>query len=126
MENVPSRPVISKCGTPTEKVSEFLDGQLKLVMQSTRSYIKDSGDFSKKIKNICTILKDSILVTANVVSLYPRILHEAGLKVLEKALIIVLIKKFQQKIWLKWLNLFLRTTISNLTVKLNNRFQEQQ
>ena len=96
MENVPSRPVISKCGTPTEKVSEFLDGQLKLVMQSTRSYIKDSGDFSKKIKNICTILKDSILVTANVVSLYPRILHEAGLKVLEKALIIVLIKKFQQ------------------------------
>ena len=126
MENVPSRPVISKCGTPTEKVSEFLDGQLKLVMQSTRSYIKDSGDFSKKIKNICTILKDSILVTANVVSLYPRILHEAGLKVLEKALIIVLIKKFQQKIWLKWLNLFLRTTISNLTVKLNSRFREQQ
>ena len=113
MENVPSRPVISKCGTPTEKVSEFLDGQLKLVMQSTRSYIKDSGDFSKKIKNICTIPKDSILVTANVASLYPRILHEAGLKVLEKALIIVLIKKFQQKIWLKWLNLFLRTTILN-------------
>ena len=27
--NVPGRPVISNCGTPTEKVSEFLDIHLK-------------------------------------------------------------------------------------------------
>ena len=25
LENVPGRPVISNCGTPAEKVSEFLD-----------------------------------------------------------------------------------------------------
>ena len=86
LENVPGRPVISNCGTPTEKVSEFLDSQLKPVMQSSRSYIKDSGDFIKKIKNIGTIPKDSILVTADVVGLYPSIPHEAGLKALEKAL----------------------------------------
>ena len=55
LENVPGRPVISNCGTPTEKVSEFLDSQLKPVMQSSRSYIKDSGDFIKKIKNTGTI-----------------------------------------------------------------------
>ena len=67
MENVPGRPVISNCGTPTEKVSEFLDSQLKPVMQSSQSYIKDSGDFIKKIKNIGAIPKDSILVTADVV-----------------------------------------------------------
>ena len=64
LENVPGRPVISSCVTPTEKVSEFLDSQLKPVMQSSRSYIKDSGDFIKKIKNISNIPKDSILVTA--------------------------------------------------------------
>ena len=86
MKNVPGRPVISNCGTPTEKVSEFLDSQLKPVMQSSRSYIKDSGDFIKKIKNVGTIPKDSILVTADVVGLYPSIFHEAGLKALEKAL----------------------------------------
>ena len=85
LENVPDRPVISNCGTPTEKVSEFLNSQLKPVMQSSRSYIKDSGDFIKKIKNIGTIPKDSILVTADVVGLYPSIPHEAGLKALEKA-----------------------------------------
>ena len=41
LENVPGRPVISNCGTPTENVSEFLDSQLKPVMQSSQSYIKD-------------------------------------------------------------------------------------
>ena len=30
---VPVRPVISNCSTPTEKVSEFLDCELKSVMQ---------------------------------------------------------------------------------------------
>ena len=55
LENVPGRPVNSNCGTPTEKVSEFLDSKLKPVMRSSRSCIKDSGDFIKKIKNIGTI-----------------------------------------------------------------------
>ena len=86
LEYVPGRPVISNCGTPTEKESDFLDSQLKPVMQSSRSYIKDSGDFIKKIKNIGTIPKDSILVTADVVGLYSSIPHEAGIKALEKAL----------------------------------------
>ena len=39
--DVPGRPVISNCGTPTEKTSEFLDYHLKPVMQSIWSYIKD-------------------------------------------------------------------------------------
>ena len=30
--NVPGRPVISNCGTPTEKASEFLDNRLKPIM----------------------------------------------------------------------------------------------
>ena len=70
LENVPGRPVISNCGTPTEKVSEFLDYHLKLVMQSGRSYIKDSGDFSKKIKNLGSLSENVILVTADVVGFY--------------------------------------------------------
>ena len=55
-------------------------------MQSSRLYIKASGDFIKKIKNISTFLKDSILVTAEAVGLYSSIPHEAGLKALGKAL----------------------------------------
>ena len=40
--NVPGRPVISNCRTPTEKVSEFLDHHLKPIMQNGLSYIRDS------------------------------------------------------------------------------------
>ena len=34
---VPGRPVISNCGTPTEKASEALDYRLKLIMQRRKS-----------------------------------------------------------------------------------------
>ena len=42
--DVPGRTVISNCGTPTEKVSEFLDHHLKPIMQEGWSYIKDTED----------------------------------------------------------------------------------
>ena len=50
--NVPGRPVFSNCGTPTEKFSEFLDNQLKLVMREGMSYIKDLNDFMHKIRDL--------------------------------------------------------------------------
>ena len=40
LHDVPGRPVISNCGTPTEKMLEFLDTQLKSIMQKSWSYIK--------------------------------------------------------------------------------------
>ena len=42
--NVHGRPVISDCGTPTEKASEFLDHHLQPIMKSGTSYIKDTND----------------------------------------------------------------------------------
>ena len=68
MHDVPGRPVISNSGTPTEKILEFLDRQLKPIMQKSWSYIKDSGDFSRNIKNVTEIPEGAILVTADVVS----------------------------------------------------------
>ena len=41
LSNVPGRPAISNCGTPTEKASEFLDFYLKPLMQNGWSYIRD-------------------------------------------------------------------------------------
>ena len=43
--NVPGRPVISNCGTSTEKASEFLDHQLQPIMDSGTSYIKDTNEY---------------------------------------------------------------------------------
>ena len=52
---VPGRPGISDCGTSIEKVSEFLDNQLKSVMWEGRSYIKDWNDFMHKIRDLQSI-----------------------------------------------------------------------
>ena len=43
IHNVPGRPLISNCGTPTEKCSEFLDYHLKPLMRRGWSYIKKFG-----------------------------------------------------------------------------------
>ena len=69
------RPVISNCGSPTEKVLEFLDSHLRGIMQEGWSYIKDTNDFIKNMKNLKDIPQDALLVTADVVGLNPSIPH---------------------------------------------------
>ena len=86
LSDVPWKTVISNCGMPAEKVSEFLDYILNPVMQNGKSYITNSGHFLEKIKNISTLPENTILVTADVVGLYPSILHQAGLNALKEAL----------------------------------------
>ena len=80
------RPLISNCSTPTEKVSEYLDYILKPIMQDSWSYMEDSSDFLKKVKNSGKNPEGTILVTADVIKLYPSISFEAGLEALRKRL----------------------------------------
>jgi hypothetical protein len=44
LRNVPGRPVISNCGTPTERASEFLDYHLKPIMKAGKSYTFEIQD----------------------------------------------------------------------------------
>ena len=55
-------------------------------MRDRWSYIKDSGDFFRTIKNIVKIPMGAILVTTDVVRLYPSISHGVGLEALQKRL----------------------------------------
>ena len=57
LHDVPGRPVISNFGTSTEKISEFLDTQLKPIMRKCWSCIKDLGDFMRKIKNLTDMVQ---------------------------------------------------------------------
>ena len=84
--DVPGRAVISNCGTPSEKVYKFSDHHFKPVMQEGQSYIKDTGDFLNKIRNINALPENAILVTIDVVGLYPSIPHQTGLEALKEAL----------------------------------------
>ena len=60
-------PVISNCGTLTEKASKFLGSHLKIIMQESWSYIKHSGDLINKMSQIGDIPENVILVTADIV-----------------------------------------------------------
>ena len=86
LSDVPGRPVISNCGTTTEKASELIDFHLKSIMHNGWSYIRDSNDFINKIKNLKNIPSNSILVTADVVSLCSSIPHESGLNAIKETL----------------------------------------
>ena len=55
-------------------------------MQKGWLYIKDTSDLINKTRNFSTIPGNAILVTADVVRLYPSIPHEAGLRVLREAI----------------------------------------
>ena len=61
-------------------------------MQEGASCIKDTTDFQDKIKNLL-VPKDAFLVTADVVGLYPNIMHEASLKLLKETLDRICVKK---------------------------------
>ena len=79
--DVPGRPIISGCGGPTVRLSEYNDFYLKPLMNNINSYVKDSTDFLKRIfrlnNNIPT--NNNILVTIDVKSLYTNIPNEEGI-----------------------------------------------
>ena len=53
-------------------------------MKEGKSYIKDTADFLDKLKDLGQVPEGAILVTADVVGLYPSIPHTEGLEVLCK------------------------------------------
>ncbi len=79
-QGVPGRPVVSGCGTPTERLSHWVDYHLKpLVEKFVPSYIKDTSDFLRSITDH-SVTEEIILFTVDVVALYPSISIEEGIK----------------------------------------------
>ena len=73
-----------KC--PTEKISAFVDEHLRPIVTKLKSYIKDTSDFVKKIKEMGKVPKDSILVTMDVKALYTNVDHNEGSEAMHEAL----------------------------------------
>ena len=55
--------VISGCNTPKEKISAFVDHQLKSLLPQIPSYVKDTNDFIAKLKDMERFPDGAILVT---------------------------------------------------------------
>ena len=86
LENVPGRPVISNCGTATERVSEFLDFRIQPLVERLPSVIKDSTHFLQRLEDLGHIPSTAILCTMDVVGLYSHIPHSEGLEALRLAM----------------------------------------
>ena len=85
-ENNPGRPIVNSIGSITEKLSEFVDENIKKLAQQVPSYIKDTTHFLIMIQDI-TIDPDDLLITIDVSSLYTNIIHEEGLEAMEQWMI---------------------------------------
>ena len=74
------------CGFYTKNISAFVDHQLKPIAMQVKSYIKDTNDFLKKLRDLRDLPKDSIICTIDAVGLYPTIPKEEGLRFLRNVL----------------------------------------
>ena len=120
LSNVLGCPAVSNCGTPTEKVSEFLD-HLQPVMKEGKSYVKDTADFLNKLKDLGEIPEGEIIVTVDVVGLYPSIPHTEGLEVLRKQYDKFLHKKLPTEDIIKMADVVL----INIFFEFNSKFLQQ-
>ena len=71
------RPIVSGCGSVMEGTSKFVDHFLKPLTAKSKSYIKDSTHFLKKVKDI-KVTESDLIVAADVSSLYTVIDQQEG------------------------------------------------
>jgi hypothetical protein len=76
---VPGRPIVSANNSPTEKISQFADFFLQPLVQTTKSYVKDTTDFINHIEALSALTENSLLCTIDVSSLYTNIPNQEGI-----------------------------------------------
>ena len=77
----PGRPIISGCGGPTVKLSQYADHLLKPLLKHIPSYVQDTTDFLSRIFSLNQDLPDNIiLITLDVKSLYTNIPNDQGIQ----------------------------------------------
>ena len=82
----PGRPILSANGSPTEKISAFVDHFLNPYCPQVKSFVKDSTHFLQILESLGDLPEQSLLVTLDVNSLYTNINSRSGLEVVKNLL----------------------------------------
>ena len=82
----PLRPIISGSGSITEGISHFVQDQIKDISKKHPSYLEDTPDLLRQLKDIGDIPDGAILATIDVSALYSNIQREDGVEAVRKAL----------------------------------------
>ena len=75
---VPGRPIVSANESHTERISAFVDHFLAPIVRQGPSFVRDTGDFLWKLREVGHLQGDEILVTLDVSSLYTNIPNSEG------------------------------------------------
>ena len=75
----PGRPIVSDCGSESYRIAEFIDYFLNPLSQKHESYIKDTYEFVKKLKQII-LPPGAMLFSVDIDSLYTNIETQLGLE----------------------------------------------
>ena len=79
---VSGRHVCSCSSSLTENISSIVDWFVKPLLPAVPSYIKDTNEFLRKLRGLGQLPPNALLVTLDVVALYPSIPHDGGLDAL--------------------------------------------
>lgn len=79
----PGRPIVSDCGSDTDRVADFIEHYLNPLSIKHPAYIKDTYHFIDIVKNL-TIPPNSFLFSLDVDSLYTNIDTKSGLAAVQK------------------------------------------
>jgi hypothetical protein len=81
-----ARPIIGAVGCATEQISAFVDEHIQPLARAVPSYLQDTTHFLRNLAQVTSVPAGSLLVTADVTSLYPSIPHADGLNALRVTL----------------------------------------
>ena len=76
--NIPLQPIVSACDNPTDQLSNCVTHFIQPLAEILFSYIRDSKHFLQPLESLPPLPENSILITADVTSLYTNISHEEG------------------------------------------------
>ena len=79
------RPIISGCGSPTERISGFVDYFLIPLITKQSTYLRDTAALIEKIENI-KIPQNTILVTMDITAMYTNVCHDEAIQAVKSLL----------------------------------------
>ena len=77
----PLRPIISGSGSITEGISNFVQDQIKDISKKHPSYLEDTPDLLRHLKDIGDLPEGTILATVDVSALYSKIIFKSSIQV---------------------------------------------
>ena len=82
----PTRVYVSGIGTPTEGIAGLVEEELKEGVEKQDSYIQDTADFLRKLREVGGLAADEWLFTMDIVALYPMVPRKKAEEAMKKNL----------------------------------------